>query len=84
MLYQERALVPPTPIGFPGRDNDAGRGRQDFVPQPTGIDPGVGFMPLCAVTHLDDPQHWRDRADEARYMAERVSDPQSRDLVHHR
>jgi hypothetical protein len=32
-------------------------------------------------THLDDPQHWRDRAEEARYVAERMSDDKSRELV---
>jgi hypothetical protein len=32
-------------------------------------------------THLDDPQHWRDRAEEARYVAEHLTDAKSRELV---
>jgi hypothetical protein len=31
--------------------------------------------------HLDDPQHWRDRAEEARYVAQRMTDQLSADLV---
>jgi hypothetical protein len=27
---------------------------------------------------LDDPEHWRSRAEEARTMAEQLSDPESK------
>src|SRR5216683_4751940 len=47
MSYQDRPLVPPAPIGFPGCDNDAGSGHQYLVSQPSGINPGVGLMPPC-------------------------------------
>jgi hypothetical protein len=32
-------------------------------------------------THLDDPQHWRDRADEARHVAEHVNDTKSKEMI---
>jgi hypothetical protein len=32
-------------------------------------------------THLDDPQYWRERADEARYVAQHMTDPMSREMV---
>ena len=32
-------------------------------------------------THLDDPKHWRDRADEARYVAEHMTDAESREVI---
>jgi len=35
-----------------------------------------------AETHiLDDPEHWRDRADEIRSLAEQMSDAQTRRML---
>jgi len=35
-----------------------------------------------AETHiLDDPKHWRDRADEVRSLAEGMSDPVTRRML---
>ena len=31
--------------------------------------------------HLDDPQYWRERADEARYVAQYLIDPMSREMA---
>ena len=31
--------------------------------------------------HLHDPQHWHDRAEEARYVAEHMNDAASREMV---
>ena len=29
----------------------------------------------------DDPEHWRERAEEARYVAEQISDPEAREIM---
>ena len=35
-----------------------------------------------AATHiLDDPQHWRDRAEEIRSLAEQMSDPETKRIM---
>ena len=35
-----------------------------------------------AETHiLDDPKHWRDRAEEVRSLAEQMSDPETRRIM---
>jgi len=35
-----------------------------------------------AETHtLDDPKHWRDRAEEVRTLAEQMSDPETRRIM---
>jgi hypothetical protein len=30
---------------------------------------------------LDDPEHWQERAEEARSIAEQLSDPESRRMM---
>ena len=30
---------------------------------------------------LDDPKHWRDRAEEVRTLAEQMSDPETRRIM---
>ena len=30
---------------------------------------------------LENPKHWRDRAEEARTIAEKLSDPKSREIL---
>ena len=35
-----------------------------------------------AETHiLDDPKHWRDRAEEVRSLADQMSDPETRRIM---
>ena len=42
-----------------------------------GKAPGFGKGGSMSDTLLDNPRHWRDRADEARAMAEQLADPES-------
>ena len=34
-----------------------------------------------AVSHINDPKHWRYRAEEARAMAESMTDPEAKQLM---
>ena len=31
---------------------------------------------------LDDPEHWRNRAEEARSIAEQLTDPEAKRMMH--
>jgi hypothetical protein len=42
---------------------------------------GVGLKQVMSWTHLDDPQHWRERAEEARYVARHMIDSTSSEMV---
>jgi hypothetical protein len=35
-------------------------------------------MPLA---HFNDPKHWRDRAEEARVIADQLSDPEAKRML---
>jgi ATP-dependent Zn protease len=43
-----------------------------------GKAPGFYRRGTISDTFLDDPKHWRDRADEARAVAEKLADPESK------
>jgi hypothetical protein len=33
------------------------------------------------MSHINDPKHWRSRAEEARAMAESLTDPEAKQLM---
>jgi hypothetical protein len=38
-------------------------------------------MPERNIDSIDDPKHWRERAEEARAMAEKINDPASKEAM---
>ena len=44
----------------------------------TGLGPHRAFVPQ---SFINDPKHWRERAEEARVHAEQMNDPESKKAV---
>ena len=65
-------------MGTPQEGKGAQEGEDLCAPLPMGSRRLNGAMPF---SHLNDPEHWRDRAKEARALAEDMADPVSKEKM---
>jgi len=59
---------PRAPLSYPGRTGQ----------QSTGQRRGSCHGSVMGTSHINDPKHWRERAEEARVHAEQLADPESK------